>query len=477
MKKDEYDAIIIGAGIGGLVCACYLAKSGLKVLLIEKNATVGGYCTSFKRRGYQFDSSVHFLSTLRERSKFRKILENLEVFNNVNFVKHNPSDIIITPEFRIRIFTNINESIYEFQKYFPNQKLQIEKFFKYIVSTDTISLTTHRSRTLKELLDSFFSDDFLKMILSVLILGLAGSPPDRISALVSCLIYREFILFDGGYYPVGGMQVFADAFAKIFNAYGGKILLSNKVIKINVIDNKVTGVVLENKEEMSAKYVISACDAMQTFFELLDTNSINEDFENKIRKLIPSYSAFLVYLGMKNNFIEQEDLKANMWIIKARDINDVCSKLQKCDNVHLAITSPSMKGGFLNKENKNSICLTTTAPFLSEKFWTNEGNRIKMEDKLIKLANDVIPNLSSFVSLKFNATPFTLYKWTLNYMGAAYGWEGNSRQFGNPDISEKTKIRNLYATGHWTCMGSGITSVVNSGYETAKLILHRENSL
>ncbi|MCM8787946.1 MAG: FAD-dependent oxidoreductase, partial [Candidatus Omnitrophica bacterium] len=41
LKKDQYDVIIIGAGIGGLVCGCYLAKAGLKVLIVEKNDKVG----------------------------------------------------------------------------------------------------------------------------------------------------------------------------------------------------------------------------------------------------------------------------------------------------------------------------------------------------------------------------------------------------------------------------------------------------
>ena len=49
LKKEEYDAIIIGAGIGGLVCGCYLAKAGMKVLIVERNDKVGGYLTSFSK--------------------------------------------------------------------------------------------------------------------------------------------------------------------------------------------------------------------------------------------------------------------------------------------------------------------------------------------------------------------------------------------------------------------------------------------
>ena len=48
--SSKYDAIVIGAGLGGLVCGSYLAKKGLKTLIIEKNDKVGGYCSSFCKR-------------------------------------------------------------------------------------------------------------------------------------------------------------------------------------------------------------------------------------------------------------------------------------------------------------------------------------------------------------------------------------------------------------------------------------------
>ncbi|MBU2034919.1 MAG: FAD-dependent oxidoreductase, partial [Candidatus Omnitrophica bacterium] len=79
-KKYDYDVIIIGAGISGLVCGCYLAKAGLKTLVVEKNVNVGGYCTSFTRKGFRFDACVHFLSTLRKEGKFHKILNNIGLF-------------------------------------------------------------------------------------------------------------------------------------------------------------------------------------------------------------------------------------------------------------------------------------------------------------------------------------------------------------------------------------------------------------
>ncbi|NTV53846.1 MAG: NAD(P)-binding protein, partial [Syntrophaceae bacterium] len=82
MSKTDpstYDAIIIGAGIGGLVCGCYLAKAGMKVLIAEQHNRPGGYCTSFKRLGFTFDAGPHCFGSYRKEGITRKILEELEI--------------------------------------------------------------------------------------------------------------------------------------------------------------------------------------------------------------------------------------------------------------------------------------------------------------------------------------------------------------------------------------------------------------
>src|SRR5689334_19317952 len=98
--SDKYDVIIIGAGIGGLVCGCYLAKAGLKVLIIEKNANPGGYCNSFEVKGYKFDGCVHSLGNLSQDGKFYQILNELGVYTRLELERYDPSDVIISKDHR-----------------------------------------------------------------------------------------------------------------------------------------------------------------------------------------------------------------------------------------------------------------------------------------------------------------------------------------------------------------------------------------
>jgi len=62
--KQKYDAIVIGAGLGGLSGATMLAKNGLKVLLLERHNVPGGYATSFARGRYEFEVALHELSNI-----------------------------------------------------------------------------------------------------------------------------------------------------------------------------------------------------------------------------------------------------------------------------------------------------------------------------------------------------------------------------------------------------------------------------
>src|SRR5512136_759578 len=58
--KDQWDAVIIGAGLGGLSCAAAFARQGFRPLVLEQHRIPGGYATTFKRPGgFEFDASLH----------------------------------------------------------------------------------------------------------------------------------------------------------------------------------------------------------------------------------------------------------------------------------------------------------------------------------------------------------------------------------------------------------------------------------
>jgi phytoene dehydrogenase-like protein len=469
MQNNEYDVIIIGAGIGGLVCGCYLAKAGLKTLIVEKNAHPGGYCTSFKRGGFVFDSCVHSLVSCRKKGIVGKLIDDFNIKDELNLYRSNPSDIIITPDHKINIFNNVEDTIDELGKYFISEKDAIKKFFSFVLNTPIASFQGIRKNTFKEILDKYLSNEELKHILSIITYGCTALPSSRLSAIVGCLVYKEFI-FDGGYYTEGGIGKFTEILTKKYREYNGELRLSIKAKKIRISYNTATSIILENKEELFSKNIVSACDLKETFSELIDGGFTEKE---SINDMEPSLSSFLAYIGTDSDLSAYPELKSQIWLTKETNIEKVYTQTLNMKINFLNMNSPSAKS---NNYNKNSIALSLPSPFVNEDYWTNSV-REDTAQKLITIAEKIIPDLGKKVKLKITASPSTLRKITLNYKGSSYGWAGTPDQFLNEAISQKTKINNLYLSGHWANLSCGLTSVVAIGFSTSKMILLKHKNI
>ncbi len=475
LKKDEYDVIIIGAGIGGLTCGCYLAKAGLKVLIVEQHYKAGGYCTSFKRKGFTFDAGIHSLVGCRKDGQLGKVIEELDLNKKLEIVRSDPSDIIITSNQRIAIKNDIDETIENLQEKFPYEAKKIAAFFEFISTSNFFSLYAQlKNKTYKDVLDEYFKDDQLKSIFSIL-LGNLGVPSFQASALAAIVLYREHI-FDGGYYPKSGMQALSDAFVDRFNEFGGEILFSKKAKKIKITDNKVKGVIIEDNSLFHSKYIVSNCDARQTFLKLIGRRYLNKSFIDKLERLIPSVSAFIVFLGINKHLHKNVQKCSGLWYFPNGNIDKYWESAQK--NVHsdnVFCMFPSFHDKSLAPDNSEAISLLVTAPFKTKKYW--EDNKFKLADDIIKKAEEVIPDLSRHIVVKEIATPITLYRYTLNSKGAIRGWQPTLSQTTADLIPQKFYLKGLFLTGHWTTTPAGqggISMVAYSGRNAARLILKDE---
>lgn len=467
-NRYDYDAVIIGAGISGLVCGCYLAKAGMKVLIVEKNAKPGGYCTSFTRKGFTFDACAHSIGGLGKEGIISQVTKELDLSQRLKFRKFDPLDIIIAPDYKISFWSDLDETINELQGNFPKEAKNISNLFHFINDVKGTSHIQLKNKTLKDLLDKYFHDYKLKSIFSFLAFGNLGLPPSLLSAFKAVKFYKQFI-FDGGYYPGSQIQEFPDILAARFKEYGGRMKCSKMAKKIITKDSTATGIVLNNDESITAKHVISNCDAMQTFSNLLDKRSMDIKRKETLNSLIPSVSFFILYLGVDDSLKAPSKAGSNLWFLSDYDL----------EKIHSEIESGKIQdiGWFMFRvmPNKNSILCFTNAPFKSKDYWHVHKNELR--DIFIKKIEHLIPELSNHIIFKDAATPYSLYKWTLNYRGAAYGWAAMPSQFAVPEFSQKTFIQNLYVTGHWTTLAQGIPGVVYLGRDTARTILKREDKI
>ena len=127
--KQEYDVIIIGAGISGLTNAALLSRFGFSCCVLEKEPVIGGYLQGFKRRDFIFDTSIHWLNQCGEDGMVTKIFKLIgndypKAVSMPNIHRFKCSDI------NYLLTNNPNKLKEQLINDFPHEKKGIIKFFK-----------------------------------------------------------------------------------------------------------------------------------------------------------------------------------------------------------------------------------------------------------------------------------------------------------------------------------------------------------
>ena len=415
--KSKYDVIVLGAGIAGLICGTFLAKSGKKVLIIEQHSIPGGYCTSFKRKGFIFDAAVHHIGGCGKWSVVGRCLKALDI--NIKFLQLDPMDSINFPSFSVDIPAEIDDYVDLLKKRFPSESEKLSLFFKEFIGMYRATFSTKRHKmlikyqdfTYKEMLDSFFTDEQLKMVLSAQ-WGYIGSPPHEVSAIGMCQMLVNY-LKDGAYSPVGGTQKFADTITQKFIDYGGHIMLSSRVEKLLTEDNITKGVTTEKGDEIAADIFVSNIDPKQTFLCLMEENSVEETYLRKIKTMKESVSFFLLYLGLDNR-IDLKSLK--------RGFYHTSNSTSISDNDWFYISVPTDVDSSLAPDNKQIISVVASSRDNYDDIDDWAAYKDKMKKYTINYLENLVPDIQGHIEVIDAATPKTLHRYTNNSKGAAYGW-------------------------------------------------------
>jgi len=464
--KSKYDVIVLGAGIAGLICGTFLAKSGKKVLIIEQHSIPGGYCTSFKRKGFVFDAAVHHIGGCGKWSVVGRCLKELDI--NIKFLQLDPMDSVNFPSFSVDIPAEIDDYVDLLKKRFPSESENLSLFFKEFIRLYRATFSTERHKmlikyqdlTYKEMLDSFFTDEQLKMVLSAQ-WGYIGSPPHEVSAIGMCQMLVNY-LKDGAYFPVGGTQNFADAITQKFIDYGGHIMLSSRVEKLITEDNITKGVTTEKGDKIAADLFVSNIDPRQTFFSLMEGNAVDDAYLRKIETMKESVSFFLLYLGLDN----QIDLKS-----LKRGFYHTSNSTSFSDNDWFYISVPTDVDSSLAPDNKQIISVVASSRDNYDDIDDWAAYKDKMKEYTISYLENFVPNIQDHIEVIDAATPKTLHRYTNNSKGAAYGWAVTVDQTWSKRLQHTTPFKNLFLAGHWTNPGPGICAVVSSGWRVSNMIL------
>jgi phytoene dehydrogenase-like protein len=478
--QSTYDVVVIGAGIGGLICANLLARRGLRILLIEQHYVVGGYCSMFRRKGYTFDAATHFYPLLGNPNTMTGRLL-VELGLTTGWVKMDPVDQFHFPDgSRFAVPADFDRYLARLKAEFPHEACALDNFFSavreaymfgllyYFRGRDTNRLKAYRSVTVQQMLDHCFRDRKLKLLLTA-DCPHWGSPPSRTSFVFDSMLRLSYFL--GNYYPRGGSQAFADELARRFEAMGGHILLQSLVTRILVKHQTAHGVEVEtgwgrdrHVVRVYADEVVSNGDLLHTLERLIGPEHLPAYDLAVIRRLRPTYPCFLTHIGLTDMPTERlREAHGYHW--DSWDADEVGR-----NGLKFKIFVPTLYEPALAPPGSHIVIIQKVLDIDYRAIDDWASHKAAVERYVMDNLERLIPGFAAKAVVRCSASALTSYRYTLNRHGAMLGWEMSPDQLGEHRTDVVGPIKNLYFVGHWVRPGGGITPVIMSAMKVAKMI-------
>jgi len=496
--ENQFDAIIIGSGLGGLSCAAAFARQGFKPLVLEQHYVPGGYATTFKRKDFVFDVSLHS-TTVGERNGIHNLIPGFPEITEVEFVPHPNLYRVIYPDYDIRVpQKNLDGYITILTGYFPDEKEGIIALFEDMkgVAGDINKISDARgnvdmskfpidfpylfqsyTKTWGEMMDARIKNPKLKAVISTL-WGYYGLPPSKLASIYYALPTIGY-LQEGGYYPVGKSQKISNALVKFIESQGGMVKLKSGVEKILVKEHSAYGVKTVDGREYLGKVVVSNANAYDTFHKMMDEGEYLKDYLTKMENFSVSFSSFQIFLGLKNDLIGKLGIKdTEVFYEPGYDAEEGYKSALNADveNSGFGLTLYDNLYPGYSPEGKNTLNILILqgydhwkkyeADYFKDEKTAYRNEKERMADILIKqVEKTLLPGLSKTIEVKEIGTPLTNVRYTGNYRGAIYGWDQTLDNSGINRLPHNTPIKNLYLAGAWTRPGHGYSGVIWSGLE------------
>jgi prolycopene isomerase len=491
-----YDAIVIGAGMGGLTAAALLAKKGLKVLLLEKEEQVGGYVVSFKRHGFTFDATGAFVGGCHEGGEFYQILNEIGAHEEIEFIPiHHVRNVY--PGFEVHLrpggFHSYTEALFDL---FPKEEKGLKTYLSMVkrIGEEIKSyseITTiqkiffpfyfrnlvrfHRSSH-QTILDNLFRGQEIKMALHSLPVT---EPPSRLSFLFLAVMINK-ALIEGVFYPKGGMGKISETMANAFLRSGGEIHLRTEADQILIKDGRMEGVLTKDGEIFQGPLVISNINPNLSVKML--PLEFRKPFAKKWSRLEYSLSCFVLYIATDLD-LRGMGLPYFTYLRFLSDLEEEDRILRRGEipqNPTMMVSIPTMLDPSLAPPGQHILSVLINVPYHYQGKWGGgdfeKYRHIKEEfsQKVLRqLESKLVPGLRNHLLFYEAATPLTLERYTGNELGAMYGLASTPQQVGNLRPPHQTPIPGLFQVGHYTRPSHGIVGASLSGFIAARIILKK----
>ena len=479
---ETYDAIAIGAGHNGLVCAAYLLKAGYSVLLLEKRPVPGGAATTEEAipeaPGFKFN-----LCAIDHEFIFHTpVIEELELYKyGLKYLHCDPHTFCPQPDGRYflahKSLEKTHNAIAQYSKKDADSYLEFIKYWSQLLNAiapwfnappqsiiklarnygsqnilDILSVAGSKNKALdfirnmitspEDLINEWFDTEIVKAPLARLAAEI-GAPPSQkgITAGLMMLAMRHQ---PGMARPKGGTGALTQSLVKLVTSLGGKILCEQMVEEVLINDDgRAIGVkVAEGKEYRANKAVISNIDVQRLFLQLVDEKAVNPKLRNRVARRIVNNNETILKIDCALSEVprftayKEDNLDHLIGTVLIADsmahveqAHSLANMGQIPDsNPSMYLDIPSVLDPTLAPEGKHTLWIEFFAPYqiagkegtgLNGTGWTDELKN-KVADNVLAKLNEYAPNLKDSIIARRVESPAELAQRLGSYKGNYY---------------------------------------------------------
>jgi all-trans-retinol 13,14-reductase len=508
-KRDKpsghWDAIVIGSGMGGLTTAAVLSAHGkMRVCVLERHYTAGGFTHVFTRPGYEWDVGVHYIGGIEDGGvgalfdlvtgghvKWARMPETYDriVLGDRSFDLVAGRDNLVESLERelpgsaktVRAYLAIcQEVVKTAPRYFAGQLLP--RSVRKLSSLMSRKFFEYADQTVEEALRPIVDDPILFDALTGQC-GDYGLTPREASFAIHAMVAMHYV--DGAYYPIGGPGTIADGAEEVIGRAGGEIYTNAEVSEILVENGKAVGVRMADGLELRADAIVSGAGAPATYRKLLPPEVADATgMPERIAKIGPSTAHLCLHLGFRQSAEELGLDGTNLWIYPSGDREERFAAFAADPDATIPvayISFPSAKDPTWEDRHPGRATVEVITLARMDWFqhwastrWMKRGDayeewKASMSERLLEILFEHRPQLRGKVDHQELSTPLTTRHFTGHQAGEMYGLAHTPARF-HADIRAQSDIEGLFLSGSdvSTC---GVVGALSGGLMTAGAVL------
>jgi len=487
---EQWDAIVIGSGIGGLTAAVLLGTHGGKrVLVLERHYEAGGFTHTFHRPGYRWDVGLHYIGQMQdESSPVRRAFDYVTAGGVKWQAMPEVYDRAVIAGQTFEFAAGLEQFREGLKQAFPGEVRAIDRYIAAVQASNRMSGLWYAEkaipgpiaavvgglmrapymrwarRTTREVLQGLTANRELIGVLTAQ-WGDYGLPPATSSFAIHATIVGHY--WGGASYPLGGAGSIAEVMVPLIEANGGSVVTGAEVASVLLDAGRAVGARMGDGREFRAPLVLSNAGAANTFERLLPPElPALDSLRGQLRTLEPSTAHVSLYLGLSKSDAEMGLQGTNLWVYPSFDHDANVERFARefpqnedapFPGVYLSFPSakdPDFARQFPGKSTVEAIAMLPYAAFAgwADTRWKRRGDEYgalkqRLSARLLAELERQVPAVAGNVAYAELSTPVSTRHF-MNYgSGEIYGVAATPARYGLRALGARTPIRGLYLTG------------------------------